>query len=191
MAEQLGDRGDLILDGGRTGIGVESTILDVSVELPRILRPGGTEREKIEALIGPVEAGPAGGGEGGEAVSPASISGGHPKSPGQLKSHYAPRTPLVLHSGGEMLALKQYPCAAYLFFDGRTRGAWGGDKDNGGNVYTLSEDGKALEAAANLFDLLHTIDKIGVQVVHAQQAPAEGLGLAINDRLTRAAAKRG
>jgi L-threonylcarbamoyladenylate synthase len=204
VAEQLGDRVDLILDGGRTGIGVESTILDVSVEPPRILRPGGTEREKIEALIGPVESGPAGGGEGGEAASvpasPASISGGRPKSPGQLKSHYAPRTPLVLHSGGEMLALKQNPRAAYLFFDGRTRDAWSGGKDNGskegggaesgGNVYALSEGGDRLEAAANLFDLLHTIDKIGAEVVHAQQAPAEGLGLAINDRLARAAAKR-
>ena len=181
VAEQLGDRVDMILDGGRTDIGVESTILDVSVEPPRILRPGGTEREKIEAIIGPVESGPA----SGEAASV-------PKSPGQLKSHYAPRTPLVLHTREELLVLKQYPRAAYLFFDGRTRDAWTcGNKSGGGNVYTLSEDGKALEAAANLFDLLHIIDKTGAEVVHAQQAPAEGLGLAINDRLMWAAAKRG
>jgi L-threonylcarbamoyladenylate synthase len=193
----------------------------MSVEPPRILRPGGTEREKIEALIGHLEAGPDGGGAGGETVSvpdsgirglSARVSGTgcrrgcparatnpaahedapceRPNAPGQLKSHYAPRTPLVLHTREEMLALKRDPRAAYLFFDGRARDAWDGNKDGGGNVYALSEDGNRLEAAANLFDLLHTIDKIGAEVVHAQQAPAEGLGLAINDRLARAAAKR-
>jgi L-threonylcarbamoyladenylate synthase len=177
VREQLGEQVDFIIDGGRAGIGVESTVLDISEEPVRILRPGGTPREAIEALIGHVEIG-------------GSLDSA-PHAPGQLKSHYAPKTPLFLHNTGEMLSLPFRRDEAYLFFDGETRDIWKQHSGNEtGSIFTLSNKKDFPEAAANLFDTLHVIDKIKVSAIHAQSAPDSGLGLAINDRLARAAAKR-
>jgi L-threonylcarbamoyladenylate synthase len=191
VQEQLGERVDFIIDGGCADIGVESTVLDLTEEPARILRPGGAPREAIEALIGHVEMGhpPA-----QDTPRPA------PHSPGQLASHYAPKAPLFLHNDSDMAGLSFCPDEAYLFFDEETRGAWnmrnapnaGGDE----RIFTLATGAntgtadKTLEAAANLFDILHTIDKLKPSAIHAQKSPDSGLGAAINDRLMRAAAKR-
>jgi L-threonylcarbamoyladenylate synthase len=186
VQEQLGERVDFIIDGGSAGIGVESTVLDLTEEPARILRPGGALREAIEALIGHVEMG-----------SPAQDA---PHSPGQLASHYAPNAPLFLHDANDMARLSFCSDEAYLFFDEETRGVWhmrnapdaGGDE----RIFTLAAGAdmgaadKTLEAAANLFDILHTIDKRKPSAIHAQKSPDSGLGAAINDRLARAAAKR-
>jgi L-threonylcarbamoyladenylate synthase len=179
VEEQLGDRIDFLIDGGRTTVGVESTVLDMSGgALPRLLRPGGVSREAIEALIGAVELpGP---------------DGGAPVSPGQLRSHYAPRAPLSLHSPDAMAALPYRQGERYLFFSAATRDAWlanqnGPDGPPQDAAWALSSSGGALEAAANLFDLLHSLDRLGASRIHAEEAPAEGLGPAINDRLFRAA----
>jgi L-threonylcarbamoyladenylate synthase len=170
VRDQLGDRVDFIIDGGCATVGVESTIIDLSTEAVRLLRPGGVPRETIEALIGEVST----------EVPPTNA----PSAPGQLKSHYAPRTPLLLHPREAMLTLPAAPNSAYLFFDGSTRDRWGRHEQN---VWVLSHSGNALEAAANLFDFLYRIDKTGASIIHAQQAPSAGLGIAINDRLSRAA----
>jgi L-threonylcarbamoyladenylate synthase len=180
VEEQLGDRIDFIIDGGRTAVGVESTVLDLSGgagTAPRLLRPGGVSRESIEALIGTVEVpGPGG-------VPPV--------SPGQLKSHYAPRTPLSLHSPDAMAALRHRPGELYLFFSRTARDAWLAQQPRPGappdSAQALSRTGDTLEAAANLFDLLHRLDRLGGGRIHAEEAPAKGLGPAINDRLFRAA----
>jgi L-threonylcarbamoyladenylate synthase len=192
VAEQLGDRVDIILDGGPAALGVESTVLDMMSPLPRILRPGGLSRERIEFLIGPLA--PAEGGEdsggGKNRDAPGLLS------PGTLKSHYAPRTPLSLHSREEILALPQAPLLAWLFFDGSTRDAWlkawlsapsRRKSPPGSRLRVLSETGSAAEAAANLFAALHELDRAGARRILAQRAPAGGLGEAINDRLSRAA----
>ncbi|MDR3146770.1 MAG: threonylcarbamoyl-AMP synthase [Treponema sp.] len=182
VREQLGDRIDFIIDGGRTRVGVESTVLDLSGgprAAVRLLRPGGVSREAIEALIGAVETGPDG--------------GAAPASPGQLKSHYAPRTPLSLHSPEAMAALRYRQGELYLFFSQAARDAWLARQHELGapperdSVQALSPSGGALEGAANLFDLLHRLDRLGASRIHAEEAPAEGLGPAINDRLFRAA----
>lgn len=186
VRDRLGAKVDLILDGGPAAVGVESTVLDLCGPQPRILRPGGTPAEAIEALIGPVLAGPAA----------DAASGGAPlASPGQLKSHYAPRVPLSVHSGEEIAALTGGSGEAFLFFDGPCRGAWQRHADRAGNAApppplarTLSETGDSLEAAARLFETLHELDRPGVIRIHAQLAPESGLGAAINDRLRRAAA---
>jgi L-threonylcarbamoyladenylate synthase len=169
VKEQLGDKVDYIVDGGKTQVGVESTVLDLSRGVPKVLRQGGTELEKIEALIGTVE------------VS-CSTPSEAPLSPGQLKSHYAPRTPLVLCKRGEMDAIPFATGEGRLYFScpegvgiiaERTR--------------VLSETGNATEAAANLFDCLHELDSLGLEFIRAEEAPDCGLGKAINDRLRRAA----
>ncbi|MDR3324546.1 MAG: threonylcarbamoyl-AMP synthase [Spirochaetaceae bacterium] len=171
----LGDAVDLILDGGPTEIGVESTVLDLSEGCPRILRPGGASAEAIEAVVGPVRG--ADNPLDSSAAPPASV-----RSPGQLKGHYAPATALVLADGLRGLA-RDDECA-YLFFSRESYGEEGGAK----NVFILSEAGELIEAAARLFDVLHDLDGGLWSCIYTERAPQEGLGCAINDRLAKAAA---
>ena len=202
VRDQLGDRVDIILDGGKTTLGLESTVLDCSGDPPRILRPGGTSREDIEALIGPVASG--GGfssqGEGAPAISPQTngpeltVPESAPDglaSPGLLKSHYAPRTPLMLHAAESMRRLPKDAQEGMLFFDRTTYEAWAENSgmppaDRPSQVSILSEQGDLREAASELFETLHRMDKQGFSRIHAQEAPNHGLGPAINDRLARA-----
>jgi L-threonylcarbamoyladenylate synthase len=207
VAEQLGDSLGIILDGGPAALGVESTVLDLTGDRPRILRPGGLPRSRLEALLGPLPAPHAAPRGPGEPPPPDA-----PRSPGLLTAHYAPRTPLCLHDGREMALLPARSDAAYLFFSRRSCEAWarsaaapeyGGVKDRAaesgagsrapgardpGALEVLSEGGDSLEAAANLFEALHRLDRLGLRRIHAEAAPPELLGEAINDRLGRAAA---
>jgi len=206
VEEALGGKADLILDGGPSAVGLESTVLSLCGPRPEILRPGGAPREAIEALVGPVDLRRAPG--CGASVGAAA---GLP-SPGLLKSHYAPRSPLSAHEGDSILALPPPPdgeSAAYLFFDGASLKAWlarrpagkssgggamGGDSASwaGGGLscgaMALSEAGDLREAAARLFQALRDLDALRPARIHAQLAPEHGLGLAINDRLRRAGA---
>jgi L-threonylcarbamoyladenylate synthase len=166
---QLGDRVDYIIDGGKTEIGLESTVLYLAHDPPAILRPGGTSREAIEALIGPV------------ALSLESFTSS-PISPGQLKSHYAPRTPFILCKKGEMEATTPAPGEGRLYFS-QPDGDCGIFSER---VRFLSKSDSLTEAAANLFDMLHELDSLGLSVIRAEEAPSSGLGEAINDRLRRA-----
>ena len=180
VREQLGDAVDVILDGGPSDIGLESTVLDISSAAPRILRPGGTPRLAIEAITGPLEA--------------ATPSGVKVSSPGQLKSHYAPSKDMYLHTEAEMRRLDLRADAAYLFFSRESLKTFAennklkpGLLDGGRRFFVLSPSGSLTEAAARLFDTLHTIDALPVSLIHAERPPEGGLGDAINDRLSRAA----
>jgi L-threonylcarbamoyladenylate synthase len=178
VRDQLGDRVDLILDGGRTRIGLESTVLDMTGPCPRLLRPGGVPREKIEALIGPVEL------PGEDA--------GTINAPGQLKSHYAPRTPLFLHPPEEMAGLVYETGTGYLFFRAASRDRWLRDRPEAGPsplIRALSGEGDTTEAAAGLFETLHELDRLGLSRIRVEEAPPIALGPAINDRLRKAAAR--
>jgi L-threonylcarbamoyladenylate synthase len=164
VAESLGDRVTMILDGGPCLVGVESTVLDLSTATPTLLRPGGATREAIEAMIGPM------------ALSDAIPSGeAARKSPGQLESHYAPARPVRLGAttaGADegLLAFgPEVPAGAML-------------------TYNLSPGGDLGEAAANLFAMLRALDRPGIGRIAVMPIPETGLGLAINDRLRRAAA---
>jgi L-threonylcarbamoyladenylate synthase len=189
VAEQLGDKVDIILDGGRSSVGVESTVLDMSQQgvlcMPRILRPGGTSRQQIEALIGPVDI--------SDTTNSNTVAAS--ASPGQLKSHYAPGVPLTVHRREEMIAIDYETARGYLFFDGISRDAWLAQYQKSARyqiyplIRTLSEKGDTVEAAANLFAILHEMEKLGLSCIRAELAPAGGLGDAINNRLSRAAAK--
>jgi L-threonylcarbamoyladenylate synthase len=167
VAESLGGRVPLILDGGPCLVGVESTVLDISTAAPILLRPGGATREAIEAVIGPI------------AISDAPPAGDAArKSPGQLASHYAPSRPVRLD------ATEVSADEGLLAF---------GPKVPTGAMLTcnLSLSGDLAEAAANLFTQMRALDRPGIGRIAVMPIPETGLGLAINDRLRRAAADDG
>jgi len=160
----LGERIAAVLDGGPTAIGVESTIVSCLGDGPALHRPGGVPREAIEAVLG-------------RRLPDARADADRPTSPGQLASHYAPRASLRLN------ATAARPDEVFVTF-GASVGAHQGD------TVALSESGDLIEAAANLFRILHQLDRRNVARIAIMPIPETGLGLAINDRLRRAAASR-
>jgi L-threonylcarbamoyladenylate synthase len=166
----LAGRIDLIVDGGPTPVGVESTIV-ACLDEPVLLRPGGVPRAAIERALGQKLAyAPSGFFRGNDA----------PLAPGMLPSHYAPRTRLRLNVD------RVDPEEALLAF-GRTLPEGG---KAAAKTLNLSARGDLIEAAANLFSHLRALDAAGASAIAIVPIPAEGLGEAINDRLTRAAAPR-
>lgn len=165
----LGDRIDLIVDGGPCPIGVESTVLDLTSSPPRLLRPGGVTREQLEAAIGPLAA-PAAPSANGTPDDPL-------RAPGQLSSHYAPARPLRLD------ATSVDPDEALLAFGPHPL-------EGAATTLNLSEAGDLEEAAANLFAMLRALDRPEHRAIAVMPIPAHGLGEAIRDRLIRAAAPR-
>ena len=167
VAADLAGRIDLIVDGGATPVGVESTIVACLGE-PVLLRPGGLPRAAIERSLGRSLADPA----------PARDTAG-PIAPGMLATHYAPRTRLRLNAlrvaaGEALLAFGPLPA------EGAERAAC---------VLNLSARGDLVEAAANLFAHLRALDAAGTATIAVMPIPGDGLGEAINDRLERAAAR--
>jgi L-threonylcarbamoyladenylate synthase len=161
VAEDLGDRVGLILDGGRTRVGLESTVLDLSGDAAVLLRPGAVTLEDLMELLGPV-----------------SMPGaGQHKSPGMLPSHYAPALPLRLDAVGA------HPGEALLAFGQRVLPGFA-------EVLWLSRTGDLAEAATNLFAMLRRLDRPPFTGIAVMPIPEQGLGRAINDRLRRAAAPR-
>ncbi|HUW42447.1 MAG TPA: L-threonylcarbamoyladenylate synthase [Rectinemataceae bacterium] len=187
VARMLGDKVDLIVDGGACGVGVESTVLDVTVDPPVVLRPGGMAVETIEELIGRVRLGGTG------SAPPV------PVSPGQLDSHYAPRTPLFLFREGELAERRAEAVArgtergagraAALLFDEAALRRLGAAAAGFAEIRVLSPSGDTVEAAANLFARLHELDALGLDSIWAERAPDRSLGRAINDRLHKASTK--
>ncbi len=162
VAEELGGRLALILDAGRSPVGVESSVLDLSGEIPVLLRPGGVALEDLEAVLGPV----------------ALVASGPARSPGMMRSHYAPSLPLRL----DALA-PAGPGEALL--------AFGPEAPEGfAEVLWLSRAGDLVEAAANFFAMLRRLDRREFSGIAVMPIPERGLGRAINDRLKRAAAER-
>ena len=161
VADDLGDRVAVILDGGPCRIGLESTVLDLAGARPAILRQGGLTQEMLESALG----GP---------LAFAGTEDTAPRSPGMLASHYAPSRPVRPD------AVKSRPGEAMLGFGPGYAGAEG----------NLSETGDLVEAAANLFACLHALDRPEYAGIAVAPIPEEGLGRAINDRLRRAAAGR-
>lgn len=167
VAADLGGQIRLILDGGASGVGVESTIIKVEGDVVRLLRPGGLAVEDIESLISrPVlrQDGP------GAAI----------EAPGMLASHYAPKAAVRLDASsvapGEILI------------------NFGGQPIAGANgalaVFDLSPQGSLREAAANLFATMKDADQLPARAIAFAPIPRHGLGEAINDRIARAAAPR-
>jgi L-threonylcarbamoyladenylate synthase len=163
----LGGRIDLIIDGGATAVGVESTIVACLGE-PLLLRPGGVPRAAIERVLGRTLADAA---DRREDLLLA---------PGMLTSHYAPRTRLRLN------AHRIAPGEALLAFGSVQIAGVGHAK----KVLNLSQHCDLVEGAANLFSHLRALDTAGASAIAVMPIPDQGLGEAINDRLGRAAAGR-
>jgi L-threonylcarbamoyladenylate synthase len=166
---RLGGRIDLILDGGRCPVGVESTILSLAGPTPRLLRVGGIAPEALEALVGPLER--------------PKRDQERPESPGQLTGHYATNTPLkVLGENDERLIPRAGEHVGLLAFTPPAAA------EPYAAVEVLSPKGDLREAAANLFAALHILDGLRLDRIVAQPVPEHGLGIAIMDRLRRCAA---
>ena len=166
----LNGRIDLIVDGGATPVGVESTIV-ACLGAPVLLRPGGVPRQEIERALGRRLN-----------DAPAAIAAGDdvPLAPGMSASHYAPRTPLRLN------AQRVERGEALLGF-GPTLAAGAAQAVR---VLNLSARGDLIEAAANLFSQLRALDASGAKTIAVMPIPHHDLGEAINDRLARAASPR-
>jgi L-threonylcarbamoyladenylate synthase len=162
---QLGEAVDRILDGGPCRVGIESTVVALAANGPLLLRAGGTPVEEIERVIGPVQR--------------PGADPDRPTSPGQCARHYATRTPLVLYE--DLRDRPVSPRSGLLTLrPPRTRGRFEA-------VEVLSPSGNLQEAAANLFAALYRLDALGLDRIVAVKVPDVGVGLAINDRLLRAA----
>ncbi len=172
--DSLGGRIPFILAGGACTVGVESTVLDLSGDVPVIVRPGAVTAEDLKNYLGTVDY----------------DFGNHdkPKSPGQLLKHYAPSIPVRLNavdveSNEALLAF-----GSVKFMAQRSGGF---AKDLPENKFrNLSDRGDLNEAAANLFTMLRDLDRAGNKGIAVMNIPNKGLGVAINDRLKRAAQGR-
>ncbi|MGP4750715.1 L-threonylcarbamoyladenylate synthase [Agrobacterium pusense] len=164
----LGQKINLILDGGAASVGVESTIVKVEEDgRVRLLRPGGVVTAEIERVAGKRL-------ERSEKVSAAI------EAPGMLASHYAPGAAVRLN------ATSVSPGEALIRFEGIPVAG----EETARAVFDLSPSGDLSEAAANLFDYLKAADASGADSIAITSIPTHGLGEAINDRLSRAAAPR-
>jgi L-threonylcarbamoyladenylate synthase len=159
VRDSLGADVEMVLDGGPSAVGLESSVVRSTEDGPFLLRAGGLSRDQIDRILGRM------------VMTPTRF---HTElhSPGQLESHYAPTAALRLDAAapdhGEL----------YLGFGVYRHGPW-----------TLSATGNLQEAAANLFKMLHEIDHAQPEGIAVAPIPAHGLGEAINDRLKRATVK--
>ncbi len=165
VADDLGDRIRLVVDGGPTQVGVESTIVKVESGAVRLLRPGGVTLDELESVAGKVLRGGAAGIE----------------APGMMTSHYAPGAAVRLN------VVHVEPDEALLAFGPRRAAG----SDNAIERRNLSATGDLREAAANLFQFMKELDRGNTRSIAVEPVPNVGLGEAINDRLARAAAPRG
>lgn len=169
VEQQLGSRIPYILDGGPCQVGLESTIVGFEDSQAVVYRQGGLALEALEKIAGPL------------LVRPHSTS--NPLAPGMLKSHYAPRAPLILGRLEELLERYQGKKIGIIAF----RQAL--PQIPAEHQLILSPSGDQAEAARNLFAGMRLLDSLGLDLILAELVPEQGLGRAINDRLRRAAAR--
>ena len=170
VAQSLGNTVDMTLADGRSAVGLESSVIDVSGDQTYLLRHGAITAEDIARL----------------GIELSDYESDEVKSPGQLLKHYAPRIPIRLN------AVDVAPDEALLAFGSlKFMGLQGGGSASDlpdTHMRNLSETQDLHEAASNLFAMLHDLDKAGAARIAVMNIPATGLGIAINDRLQRAAA---
>lgn len=168
VADQLGGKIPYILDGGACPVGVESTIVGWENNQVTVYRLGGMALEEIESVAG--------------TVAVLLNQSSNPAAPGMLKSHYAPRKPLVLNGVGEALTRFSDKRIGVIAFERPY------EHPAIVQQIVLAPDGQPGTAAQHLFAALRTLDQADIDVILAETLPEQGLGRAINDRLRRAAA---
>lgn len=173
----LDGRIDAVLDGGACDVGVESTVITLAQEVPRLLRPGGITPEQLSQVLGDVEVDPA-------VLNPLA-AGEKVLSPGMKYKHYSPRANVVLVKG-TLSAYTDYVNSHAkqgvfaLCYNGEQ-----GALNVPAVAYGEQED--ASQQARHLFDALRKLDELGARVVYARSPQPSGVGLAVYNRLIRAA----
>jgi L-threonylcarbamoyladenylate synthase len=173
VRKTLGDSVNLIIDGGKCSVGIESTILDMTASTPKIVRPGKISASDISNVLDMV-------------VRDYDTAANSNSIPGQSKEHYSPNTHLILFKNisdvAELIEGAEPAKLAFVFLKRP-------EHFSGENIFWLSDDGNHLAAASALFNTLQTLDCSGYDAIYCQCAGSNGIGSAINDRLSRAAAK--
>ena len=182
MLEDMDGKIDAIVDGGPCTVGVESTIIDLTCTPPRLLRPGGITLEQLRQVLGRVDVDPA--------VTRVLAAGEKPKAPGMQYRHYAPKAPVTVVAGAPEKS------AAYI---AAHAGAEDGiicfdecmslfaDRFSARSVMNLGPAGDKAEQARHIFDALRRFDHTNVPAIWTQCPDASGIGLAIANRLNKAA----
>lgn len=167
-----------IVDGGACSVGVESTIVDLTVTPPRLLRPGGLPLEKLNAVLGGVEV--------DKAVREKLGEGEQPRAPGMKYRHYAPQAPVTVVTGdgaksARYIARRSGEGVGVVCFDEYAH-CFGKAE-----VRCMGSEGDKAEQARRVFDILRAFDDISVDEIYAQCPDSEGLGFAVENRLKKAA----
>lgn len=179
VLEDMDGKIDGVVDGGPCTVGVESTILDMTCTPPRLLRPGGLPLEELERILGHIDVDKS-------VISPLS-EGEQPRAPGMKYRHYAPKAPVTVVTGSpersaQEIRRRMSPAAGVICFD-EYAGLFAGHK-----VQPLGPSGDKATQAQRLFDALRAFDSDdSVTEIFAQCPDNRGLGLAINNRLKKAA----
>jgi len=169
---------DGVVDGGDCAVGVESTIIDLTVTPPRLLRPGGLPLEKLQAVLGEVAL--------DKAVTQQLSAGEQPRAPGMKYRHYAPKAPVTVVTGspaesGRWLRANVPDGAGLILFDEYA------PLFPANEVRTIGSRRDKAEQARRVFDALRSFDDTDVTEIYAQCPDSEGLGLAVGNRLKKAA----
>ena len=178
VLEDMDGKIEGVVDGGPCTVGVESTILDLTCDPPRLLRPGGLPLEALEQIIGPISVDKA-------VVSPLQ-EGEQPKAPGMKYRHYAPKAPVTVFTGAPEASAREIarrvgPTTGVICFDEFAH------LFPQQEVHTLGPSDDKLAQAQRVFDALRTFDNSGVTEILAQCPDSRGLGLAVGNRLKKAA----
>ena len=181
VLEDMNGKIEGIVDGGACTVGVESTILDLTCEPPRLLRPGGLPLEDLERLIGHIDV--------DKAVTGKLEEGEKPKAPGMKYRHYAPKAPVTVVTGAPSasaaeIARRVTPTSGVICFDEYAH------LFQDQEVHTLGPSNDKMTQAQRVFDALRTFDNSSVTEIYAQCPDNRGLGLAIGNRLKKAAGFR-
>ncbi|MCI2056536.1 MAG: threonylcarbamoyl-AMP synthase [Oscillibacter sp.] len=178
VLEDMNGKIEGVVDGGPCSVGVESTILDLTVNPPRLLRPGGLPLEDLEAVVGLIEV--------DHAVTKPLKEGEQPKAPGMKYRHYAPEAPVTVVTGAparsaQEIVHRMTPTSGVICFEEFE------ELFAGHEVHVLGKTGDKVTQAQRVFDALRTFDESSVTEIFAQCPDNRGLGLAINNRLKKAA----
>lgn len=175
VLEDMHDRIPLILDGGSSAVGVESTVITLATARPRVLRPGGITVEQLRALLGEVDV--------DDAVLHKLAEGVRAASPGMKYKHYAPRADITIVKGSfaefrRFVETKEKDAFVLCF---------AGEEKNFLHAVTYGREDDGLSQANRLFDALRELDEQGANTVYARCPALSGVGLAVYNRLIRAA----
>lgn len=178
VLEDVGGKIAGVVDGGPCAVGVESTILDLTVTPPRLLRPGGMPLEELEAVCGEIQ------------LDPATVrlmgAGERPRAPGMKYRHYAPKAPVTVFVGApedtaQAIAAQAGDGTGIICFEEFV------NRFPGTVVASLGPTGDKREQARRVFSALRSFDQTAVTAIYAQCPDSEGLGLAVSNRLKKAA----